>query len=87
MNIQELQSLRQTVDTATSPGPAKWRANQAILTWFRHDPQAIVQLIDAAMEARRRPGGVSHQRLDRALEALSPVPAIEEETPCCAAQN
>lgn len=84
MNAQELQSLEKAVETATSPGPMKWKANQAILTWFRHDPKAIVQLIGAAMESRRRPGGVSHQRLDRALEALSPVPEIkEEEVACC----
>ncbi|HWQ10996.1 MAG TPA: hypothetical protein VN436_17875 [Holophaga sp.] len=82
MNAKELQSLREAVDTAMAPGPNKWKASQVIVTWFRQDPKAVVRLIDAAMEARRRPGGVNHMRLDEALEALSPVPTIEE-TPSC----
>jgi len=78
--MTDLQAVRSLAWTATHPGPDKWTANTALISWFRADPVAIVDALIAAEMTRRRPGGVSNQALDAALRAL---PEIQERSAAC----
>ena len=75
--MTDLQAIRTLAWTATHPGPDKWPANTALISWFRANPVAVIDALIAAEMTRRRPGGVSNQALDAALKVL---PEIQERS-------
>lgn len=60
---------------ATQSGPDKWTANTELISWFRSDPVAVIEALQAADSVRRAPGGLSNTRLYQALDRLPKVMA------------
>lgn len=74
-SADDLAFLRRLAYTATHDGPEKWYANQQLLTWFRSNPEHVIESLQAARSALDRPGGLTHTRLRQAIDSL---PTLKE---------
>ena len=75
MTTEHLSHLRSLAIAATHAGAEKWNANTELISWFRSDPEAVIEALQAADAIRRSPGGISNTRLYKALDRLPKVPA------------
>lgn len=75
MKSDHLSHLRALALKATQAGPEKWAANTELISWFRSDPVAVIDALQAADAVRENPGGLAHSRLYRALDRLPKVAA------------
>jgi hypothetical protein len=72
----DLAFLRVLAEKATaSEGDAteKWDANSQLWAWFRHDPVAVIEALQAHAAVAERPGGIANQLLQTTIRALPPV--------------
>lgn len=67
-----LSSMRKTalIATQSQDSTEKWEANAKLLSWFRSDPEAILEALQAAAAVSARPGGINHTRLHEAIANL-----------------
>jgi hypothetical protein len=68
----DLPFLRRLAEDAIDSGPNKWLANQELISWFRSDPVAVIEALQAAQTVRICPGGRANQKLYAALDRLPP---------------
>lgn len=68
--MTDLQKMRDLAELATSGESGKWVANAELLTWFRSQPVAILDVLVAAEAVDRRKGGINHTALHEALKRL-----------------
>lgn len=73
MKTNHLLHLRALAMAATQAGPDKWTANTELISWFRSDPVAVIDALQAADAVRGNPGGLTHSRLYKALDRLPKV--------------
>ena len=73
--IPELSFLKRLAIAATGNGHDKWDANVHLMSWFRSDPVAVVEALEAAAHVSIRPGGLHNTKLHQAIRNL---PQIKE---------
>ena len=66
----DLSYIARLAHEAIGNGENKWKSNTELISWFRADPVAVIEALQAAQQVRSSPGGVSHQRLYSSLDAL-----------------
>ena len=79
MKASDLTPLLHLAKKATGKSAGKWEANTELLTWFRSDPVAVLEALQAAAHVSERPGGLAHTRLHSAMDKLPAGP--RKETP------
>ena len=76
MTASEIEELLTAAEIATGQGPEKWAKNSDLISWFRHDPMAVLRVIQSAIRVRSHHGGLAHSQLYEALDAL---PGLQKE--------
>ena len=69
----DLNYMRTIAEEAMGQGPGKWQANAQFIEWMRSNPLPIMDVLCAAAEVQKSPGGLSHSRL---YEALGRIPGL-----------
>ena len=73
MKASELSPILKLAKKATSQTAGKWDANTVLITWFRSDPVAVVEVLQAAAVVSECPGGLANTRLHQAVARLRPI--------------
>jgi hypothetical protein len=71
----DLNFLKDLAQKAISSGEDKWASNTQLISWFRSSPVEVIEALEAAYNVRKRPGGLTHAKLD---EALSKLPRVNK---------
>ena len=59
-----------SIATTSQDSEEKWAANAELISWFRSDPESILEALQAAAAVSSRPGGINHTRLHEAIANL-----------------
>jgi hypothetical protein len=73
MTHEELNILRQWAEESQTVSPAHWKSHSKLMKWFKTDPLAVIECIQATKSAHDRPSGLATQRLIQALKNLPSV--------------
>lgn len=74
--MNDILALRRLADRAMGVSPNKWEANTQLWAWFRSNPIAVIECLQAAQGVCLYPGGLSHTRLH---EAVANLPTLKPE--------